>query len=177
MSQVRPGAVEGVDLVNLRGKQLLQARRQMQMVFQDPFVLLDPKWSVTRIVEEPLIAFRTAARGERRRQVNEALDRVGLDPARYADRRPRSLSGGQAQRVAIARALVLDPVLIIYDEAVSLLDVLIRAQVLNLLERLRASRHDVSVHRARSCAVEGAPIGSRSCTWASCSRLGPAEPP
>ena len=110
----------------------------MQMVFQDPFGSLDPKWSVARIVEEPLIAFRTAARAERRRQVNEVLDRVGLDPERYADRRPRSLSGGQAQRVAIARALALDPALIIYDEAVSSLDVLIRAQVLNLLERLRA---------------------------------------
>jgi oligopeptide/dipeptide ABC transporter ATP-binding protein len=110
----------------------------MQMVFQDPFGSLDPKWSVARIVEEPLTAFHTAARPERRRRVTEVLDRVGLDPERYAGRRPRSLSGGQAQRVAIARALALDPALIIYDEAVSSLDVLIRAQVLNLLERLRA---------------------------------------
>jgi oligopeptide/dipeptide ABC transporter ATP-binding protein len=129
---------EGTDLVKLRGRELLRARRQMQMVFQDPFGSLDPKWSVTRIVEEPLIAFRTAARSERRRRVTEVLGLVGLDPERYGDRRPRSLSGGQAQRVAIARALVLDPALIIYDEAVSSLDVLIRAQVLNLLERLRA---------------------------------------
>jgi len=129
---------EGTDLVKLKGRELLRARRQLQMVFQDPFGSLDPKWSVTRIVEEPLIAFTTGARGERRRRVTEVLDLVGLDPSRYGDRRPRSLSGGQAQRVAIARALALDPALIIYDEAVSSLDVLIRAQVLNLLERLRS---------------------------------------
>jgi peptide/nickel transport system ATP-binding protein len=73
---------EGIDLVKLRGRELLRARRQMQMVFQDPFGSLDPKWSVARIVEEPLIAFRTAARAERRDQVAEALDRVGLDPSR-----------------------------------------------------------------------------------------------
>jgi oligopeptide/dipeptide ABC transporter ATP-binding protein len=129
---------EGVDLVKLKGRELLRARRQLQMVFQDPFGSLDPKWSVTRIVEEPLIAFRTAAREERRRRVTQVLELVGLDPGRYGARRPRSLSGGQAQRVAIARALALDPALIIYDEAVSSLDVLIRAQVLNLLERLRS---------------------------------------
>ena len=107
--------LEGEDLVKLRGRDLLRARRHMQMVFQDPFGSLDPKWLVTRIVEEPLIAFRTAARDERRRRVAEVLELVGLDPARYGDRRPRSLSGGQAQRVAIARALALDPALIIYD--------------------------------------------------------------
>jgi oligopeptide/dipeptide ABC transporter ATP-binding protein len=129
---------EGVDLVKLKGRELLAARRQLQMVFQDPFGSLDPKWSVTRIVEEPLIAFKTGTRDERRRRVAEVLELVGLDPSRYGQRRPRSLSGGQAQRVAIARALALDPALIIYDEAVSSLDVLIRAQVLNLLERLRS---------------------------------------
>lgn len=129
---------EGVDLVKLKGRELLRARRDMQMVFQDPFGSLDPKWSVRRIVEEPLAALGNAGRAERRRRVTEVLERVGLDPGRYGDRRPRALSGGQAQRVAIARALALDPALILYDEAVSSLDVLIRAQVLNLLERLRS---------------------------------------
>ncbi len=128
----------GVDLVKLRGRRLHEARRDIQMVFQDPFGSLDPKWKVTQIVEESLIAFGAGSRAERRRRVAEVLDRVGLDPARYGDRRPRALSGGQAQRVAIARALALDPALIIYDEAVSSLDVLIRAQVLNLLEDLRS---------------------------------------
>jgi oligopeptide/dipeptide ABC transporter ATP-binding protein len=110
----------------------------MQMVFQDPFSSLDPTWRVRQLVEEPLIAFRVGSAVERRARVREVLDRVGLDPDRYGDRRPRELSGGQAQRVAIARALALDPALIICDEAVSSLDVLIRAQVLNLLEQLRS---------------------------------------
>jgi peptide/nickel transport system ATP-binding protein len=130
--------LRGVDLVALKGRQLLQARRHLQMVFQDPFGSLDPTWRVWQIVEEPLIAFHQGSRAERRKRVDEVLELAGLDPARHGNRRPRELSGGQAQRVAIARALALDPAVIICDEAVSSLDVLIRAQVLNLFERLRA---------------------------------------
>jgi oligopeptide transport system ATP-binding protein len=110
----------------------------MQMVFQDPFGSLDPTWKVVHLVEEPLVAYGVGDRRSRRQRVREVLDLVGMDPDAYGERRSRQLSGGQAQRVAIARALTLDPSLIICDEAVSSLDVLIQAQVLNLFERLRA---------------------------------------
>jgi oligopeptide/dipeptide ABC transporter ATP-binding protein len=129
---------EGTDLVKTKRRDLLAIRRHIQMVFQDPYNSVDPKWRVSDIVEEPLIAAHIGTRLERKRRVAELLELVGLDVGEHGPRRARELSGGQCQRVAIARALALNPALIICDEAVSSLDVLVQAQVLNLFEKLRA---------------------------------------
>jgi len=129
---------QGADLVRLRRRRLVAARRHVQMVYQDPFGSLNPRWRVVELVEEPLLGYGVKGAERRRRRVRELLDLVGLDPSVYGGRKPGELSGGQCQRVAIARAIALDPALVICDEAVSSLDVLIQAQVLNLFERLRS---------------------------------------
>jgi peptide/nickel transport system ATP-binding protein len=111
----------------------------MQMVFQDPFGSLDPRWTVGRIVAEPLEVHERGMNGQaRRQQVRDVLHQVGLDPE-LESRHPHTLSGGQRQRVAIARAIVLKPRLVVADEAVSALDVSVQAQVINLLQDLRQS--------------------------------------
>jgi oligopeptide/dipeptide ABC transporter ATP-binding protein len=128
---------QDTELVGLRGRRLQRARRQMQMVFQDPYGSLNPRWRITDIVAEPLLGYGDGDATSRRRRVRDLLDLVGLNPDVYGRRHPRELSGGQCQRVAIARAIALHPALIVCDEPVSSLDVLIQAQVLNLLEQLR----------------------------------------
>jgi oligopeptide/dipeptide ABC transporter ATP-binding protein len=128
----------GQDLTQLTGSSLRSMRRQMQIVFQDPRGSLNPRWSVGRIVEEPLRVHRVAQRDERKRMAHAMLARVGL-AASYFNQRPAQLSGGQQQRVGIARALVTRPKLVVCDEPVSSLDVSIQAQIRNLLQELKES--------------------------------------
>jgi oligopeptide transport system ATP-binding protein len=145
---------DGTDLVHLKGEQMRQMRRKMQMIFQDPYASLNPRMTVAQLVGEPLMVHNVATGAEINQRVEHLLEIVNLNPA-FASRYPHEFSGGQRQRIGVARALALQPSFIICDEPISALDVSIQAQVVNLLEELQEQfnltylfiAHDLSMVR------------------------------
>jgi peptide/nickel transport system ATP-binding protein len=167
---------DGQDLTAMRGDALRKMRRRVQLIFQDPIASLNPRRRIGDIVAEPLVIAGVGDAGKREELVREVLSAVGLDPSLVMGRLPHEFSGGQCQRICIARALVLNPEFVICDEPVSALDVSIRAQILNLLEDMKARfgltllfiAHDLAVVKAVSDRVAVMYLG-RLC------EVGPAE--
>ena len=146
--------VGDTDLAKVKGEELRQIRRRVQMVFQDPYASLNPRYTIGSLIAEPMHVYNIGSSSEIREKTAELLSVVGLR-AEYIDRYPHEFSGGQRQRIAVARALAINPEFVIADEPVSALDVSVRAQVLNLLQRLQKQfeltylfvSHDLSVVR------------------------------
>ncbi|MGH2658653.1 MAG: ABC transporter ATP-binding protein, partial [Actinomycetota bacterium] len=151
---------EGQDITKLRGRRLRERRRDMQMIFQDPFASLNPRKTVGSIIGAPYRLHKTVPKAKVKSEVQQLMELVGLNPEHY-NRYPHEFSGGQRQRIGVARSLALRPKLIVCDEPVSALDVSIQAQILNLLEDLQDEfnltyvfiAHDLSVVKHMSDRV------------------------
>lgn len=157
----------GEDILTYDKKKMWEMRRKLQIIFQDPYSSLNPRMTVYDLISAPLEVYKVGTKAERREMVEEILQEVGLD-RQYLNRFPHEFSGGQRQRIGIARALILNPEFVVCDEAVSALDVSVRAQVLNLMRNMQQKKnltylfisHDLSVVRHISDRIAVMYLGS-----------------